>query len=279
MTLLLAPVAGGTPQLDTIHHCDALTLLRALPDACVDMAITSPPYDNLRSYKGYSWDFEGIASQLYRVLKPGRTLVWVVGDAVVDGSESLTSFKQAIHFREAAGFRLHDTMIYQKDSLQFPDKLRYYQCFEYMFVFTKGTPRVVNLMTTQTTYFNNAASTKRKRDGTLERVKYAVGHETRILTNVWTFGVGYGKSSKDRLAFEHPATFPEKLAERHIMTWSNVDDVILDPFMGSGTTAIAARQLNRRYIGCDISAEYVALAKRRLAQPFTLDMFYHAATA
>lgn len=263
--MLLSAVSSGAPLLDRIHHCPAEQLLAALPDGSIDMIITSPPYDNLRTYKGYTWQFEAIAHQMYRVLKSGGVAVWVAGDSVVDGSETLSSFKQALYFKESVGFNVHDTMVYQKDSLQFPDVSRYYQCFEYMFVLSKGAPRVSNLQRVDTTHFNNSSSTKRMPDGSLSRVEYKTGNETRVLENVWKFGVGNGKTTLDKIAFLHPAMFPEELARRHILTWSNPGDVVLDPFMGSGTTAKVARNLSRHYIGCDISAEYVTLAKRRLA--------------
>ncbi|MFO7323965.1 MAG: site-specific DNA-methyltransferase [Chloroflexota bacterium] len=260
-------------ELDTIVCADALTFLKGIPDDAIDMALTSPPYDNLRTYKGYSWDFEGIAHELYRVLKPGGVLVWVVGDATVDGSETLTSFKQALYFKEVVGFRMHDTMIYQKAGVTFPESTRYVQAFEYMFVLAKGAPRVHNLLTTKTKYGASRTSSSRLRDGSISRFKYETKKPTRTLPNVWYIPAGFMKTTRDRDAFEHPAMFPEKLAERHILTWSNPGDVVLDPFGGSGTTAKMARIHKRHFLTCDISAEYCDLMRRRLSQPFTPDMF------
>lgn len=266
----------GNYQANTVYRCDALALLQGLPDGCVDLVVTSPPYDNLRTYNGYSFDFERIAHESYRVLKQGGVLVWVVGDSVVNGSETLTSFRQALYFVDGVGFRMHDTMIYEKDSLQFPETNRCYQLFEYMLVLSKGTPGTANLPRVKTTHFGNGSSTMRMPDGTLEKAQYATGLATRVMGNVWKFGVGNGKTTLDQEAFIHPAMFPEKLAERHILTWSTPGDLVLDYFGGSGTTAKMARQNGRNWLTCDISAEYCELMRRRLAQPYTLPMFSEA---
>ena len=103
-------------KLNTIFNEDCLNTMRAMPDGVIDLVITSPPYDDLRNYKGYSFDFESIAKELFRVVKEGGVVVWVVGDATVDGSETGTSFRQALFFKEV-GFNLHDTMIYMKNKI------------------------------------------------------------------------------------------------------------------------------------------------------------------
>jgi site-specific DNA-methyltransferase (adenine-specific) len=277
MTLLLpapaAPLALAAPRYtDSVWCMDALALLVCLPDASVDMVLTSPPYDNLRTYKGYSWDFEGIARETYRVLKPGGVLVWVVGDSVVDGSETLSSFRQALYF-QSIGFRVHDTMIWHKDGAPFPESNRYLQTFEYMFVFSKGTPKSHHALVEKTKYGASRTSSGRDADGSISRFKYELKKPERKLDNVWYVPSGYMKTTKDIDAFQHPAMFPEELARRHIATWSNPGDTVLDFFMGSGTTAKMARALGRHYIGCDISAEYVQLCNERLAIPFTLPLF------
>lgn len=267
----------GTPALDTVHHCRAEALLSAMDTGSVDLIVTSPPYDNLRSYQGFAWNFEYIAQQAYRVLKQGGVMVWVVGDATVDGSETLSSFKQAIHFKECAGFNLWDTMIYQKSGCR-PQRpqLRYDQSFEYMFVLTKGEPKAKNFVVEATIKQQASRSTKRQRNGTMH-TKIYTPRETHVLSNVWLFNTGNNSVTTDREAYEHPAMFPEALAERHILTWSNPGDVVLDFFGGSGTTAKMARANGRRYVTCDISKVYCDLMQKRLDMPFTLPMLLETA--
>lgn len=256
--------------LNQVTCIDCLELLRQLEDKSIDMILTSPPYDNLRDYKGYAWDFEAIAKESYRVLKEGGVLVWIVGDATVNGSETLTSFRQALYFVDTCGFRMHDTMIYRKDSTPFPDDERYYPCFEYMFVLSKGRPKTPNLLKERHNKYagDKITTTQRKRNGKIENshalTNGKVSQEFGVLTNVWDLPVGYMRASIDVEAFEHPAIFPEELARRHIHTWSNEGDIVLDYFSGSGTTAKIARNLGRNFIACDISEEYCELARRRL---------------
>ena len=96
-----------------LRQGDCLELMKSIQDGSVDLTVTSPPYDNLRTYNGFSWDFKGVAKELYRITKNGGVVVWIVGDATVKGSETGTSFRQALYFMEC-GFNLHDTMIYGK---------------------------------------------------------------------------------------------------------------------------------------------------------------------
>lgn len=250
------------PQLDTIYPMSAELFLTALPDDCIDMAITSPPYDNLRTYSGFTWDFEYIAQQTFRVLKPGGVLVWVVGDATIDGSETLTSFRQALYFRDVCGFRMHDTMIWEKGGgMPHQPYIRYCSVFEYMFVLSKGTPKTTNILTYPKTNVKQKRS-RRRRDGTM-RVDVS-GCGGGAYPNVWLIHTGLNMTTTDVEAFDHPAMFPEKLAEDHILSWSNPGDTVLDFFMGSGTTAKMARKHKRHYLGCDLNPEYVRLAQRRL---------------
>jgi len=254
---------------------DNVTIMREWPDECIDLTVTSPPYDNLRIYKGFSWDFEALAKQLFRVTKIGGVVVWVVGDATINGSETGTSFKQALYFKEI-GFNLHDTMIYQKQGVVFPHHNRYYQAFEYMFIISKGSPKSYfpikdkkNITTGKVRVYR----TERQKDGSLKR-RDGKGKETKdfsIRTNVWL--MHNNRKGQNTI---HPAVFPLRLAIDHIRSWSNPGDLILDPFIGSGTTAIAAIRLQRKFIGIDIATEYCDLAKsrikRELEQPFLFDL-------
>lgn len=230
--------------------------LRDFPCECIDMVLTSPPYDNLRDYKGYTFDFEGLAKELFRVLKVGGVMVWVVGDATINGSESGTSFKQALYFKEI-GFNLHDTMIYAKQNPVPYHHNRYNPQFEYMFVLSKGVPKTFNPIQENTKGFKTGKY--RYPDGSLKVANTPIIKETKMLNNIWSYVVG-GKGNN------HPASFPEKLAEDHILSWSNKDNIVLDPFNGSGTTTKMAKKLGRQFIGIDISEEYNEIARKRLSQ-------------
>jgi site-specific DNA-methyltransferase (adenine-specific) len=250
-------------EINKIYNENCLETMAKMPDKFVDLVVTSPPYDNLRTYNGYCFDFENVAKELYRVIKEQGVLVWVVADSVIDGSESGNSFRQALYFKEQ-GFNLHDTMIYQKNSYPFPPTNRYYQQFEYMFVFSKGKPKTTNLLKCESGN-KKRKSTQRNKDGTTSSFT-SEGNKERIMDNVWLEDTGYMRTTKDKYAFKHPAMFPESLCEKHIQTWSNECDLIYDPFMGSGTTAKMAILNNRKYIGSEISEEYCKIIETRIKE-------------
>jgi len=244
---------------------DNTKVLSGFPDACIDLVVTSPPYDDLRTYGGHSWSFETLAAQLVRVLKPGGVIVWVVADATVDGSETLTSMRQAIHFKDVCGLNVHDTMIYRKLTYLPMTHNRYEQAWEYMFVLSKGKPKCFTPKLT-------ALSSPRKRvivirnGDARDKVSRQNSGEFRIVENVFSYKCGGGHTDTDGLAHQHPAPFPEMLAKDTIASWSNPGDVILDPFSGSGTTCKAAKELNRQFIGVEINSDYCKLAEARLSQ-------------
>ena len=258
-------------ELDRIYNEDCLQGMRRMEAESVDLTVTSPPYDNLRTYNGYCFDFENIAKELYRVTKQGGVVVWVVGDATKDGSETCTSFRQAIYFHEI-GFNLHDTMIYASDKPPLTHN-RYEQAFEYMFVLSKGKPKTFNpiMVPTIQAGVDKGIRTFRESDNRLRLAhKNELVADKKIKGNIWFYDTGNMCSTKDSIAFNHPAIFPELLVRDHIVSWSNEGDVVLDPFMGSGTTAKVARALNRHYIGFEISAEYCEIIRKRLEQTKTL---------
>jgi DNA modification methylase len=247
---------------------DSATELKKLQSSCIDLTVTSPPYDNLRDYNDYSFDFKVIAAELFRVTKEGGVVVWVVGDAVVKGSETGTSFRQALYFMEL-GFRLHDTMIFQKNaSSSMPNPNRYSQEFEYMFVFSKGSPKTVNKIKDKKNKYAGVVKTRTYRDKVSGEMVYRKDTTTipefGFRFNIWKYNIGGGKTTTDKIT--HPAMFPERLAKDHIISWSNEGDTVLDPFAGSGTTLKMARQLNRNYIGIEISQEYCDIIEKRLTQ-------------
>lgn len=242
-----------------ILNMDCVEAMKLMPDECIDLTVTSPPYDNLRTYEGFNWDFESTAKELYRITKQGGVVVWVVGDATVKGSETGTSFKQALYFKKI-GFNLHDTMIYHKNGTgACGSNYCYWQSFEYMFVLSKGRPKTINRLTTEKLVVSGGSRIKKNGEKKVEnrttKQKYS------IRSNVWTYNVG-NANNDDKTS--HPAVFPEALVNDHILSWSNENDIIFDPFMGSGTTAKMAMLNNRKFIGCELSENYCEIIKERL---------------
>jgi len=252
-------------EINKIYCENCLETMAKMPDNFIDLTVTSPPYDNLRTYNGCSFDFKNIAKELFRVTIQGGVVVWVVGDATVKGSETGTSFRQALFFKEI-GFRLHDTMIYYKNNPMPQTGNRYHQHFEYIFAFSKGSPKTFNPITEPTKYQGLANMKNRGQNGTLDYKKVERTKEKKV-GNVFFYSVGGGISTKDKIAYNHPAIFPEKLAADQINTWTNENDLVYDPFMGSGTTAKMSILNNRNWIGSEISEEYVKIAEERL-DPF-----------
>lgn len=245
---------------------DCVQAMRQMEADTFDLCVTSPPYDNLRQYGGYSFDFEATARELYRVIKPGGVVVWVVGDATVNGSETGTSFRQALYFKDVCGFNLHDTMIYETDKPPMNDR-RYQACFEYMFVLSKGRPNTFNPLKVKSSLGGKRrlGITYREPDGSLkEQSRGGLVADETLRTSIWFFQAGASKGTLDDYAFSHPATFPERLAYDHILSWSNEGDRVLDPFCGSGTTGKMAVIARRNFVGIEVNPEYVALAEARI---------------
>ena len=241
-------------------------IMKDIPDNSIDLVVTSPPYDNLRKYNGYFFDFESVANQLFRIIIDGGVVVWIVGDATIKGSETGTSFKQALYFK-SIGFNLHDTMIYSRWSGPLNHN-RYEQEFEYMFVFSKNRPKTFNPIKIDCKWYGI--------DSDRTGQKYIVHSEInrklrsgkdrnnikpkRIKGNIWS--MNNSSQSGERLG--HPAPFPENLARDHILSWTKDGDVVLDPMCGSGTTCKMAQETNRKFIGIDISNEYCDISRKRV---------------
>lgn len=242
-----------------------LETMAKMPDCFVDLTVTSPPYDKLRDYKGYSFPFEDIAKELFRVTKDGGVVVWVVNDSTKNGSESLTSFKQALYFKEV-GFNVHDTMIYAKSNYIPLTHKRYEQQFEYMFVFSKGKPKTFNPLMKENKQVGQikGGTFRQNKDEKGARHKNIGVAKESIKPNIWFYNVGMANSTKDKFAFNHPAIFPEQLAQDHILSWSNENDLIYDPFMGSGTVAKMSILSNRNWIGSEMSSEYCDIIGERI---------------
>ena len=241
---------------------NCVDIMRDLPEGSVKLTVTSPPYDSLRDYKGYDFPFEAIADELYRVTAEGGVVVWVVGDRI-NGGRSLTSFRQALYFQDI-GFSAHDIMIYQKKNTPFMRSNAYTNAYEMMFVLSKGKPTTFNPLKTPTARHGVELLTHNKLPDGINKKKRGELKKEKTRTNIWSYAVGLGGTTNDKIAFEHPAVFPEKLAEDHILSWSNPGDLVLDPMCGSGTTGKMALLHGRRFIGIDISAEYIEIARQRL---------------
>lgn len=253
-------------ELNKIYNENCLDTMARMDDDFVDLTVTSPPYDDLRNYNGFDFDFFKIARALYRVTKPGGVVVWIVGDQVKDGSETCTSFRQATYFKKHCGFNLHDTMIYLKNAAPFPGKNRYAQAFDYMFVFSKGAPITFNQIrdrknSTAGEFLNTIV--ERQKDGSLKhrKGKNRVTPDIGPRMNYWLVK----NTPRSAPGVWHPARFPESLARDHIITWSNPGDIVYDPMIGSGTTARMAAITGRNFIGSEISKEY---CEKILETPF-----------
>ena len=252
-------------ELDTIYNEDCLEGMKRIPDGSVDCIVTSPPYDNLRKYGGVGEEwrfdkFQQIAKQIARVMKNGGVCVWIVSDGVYNGSETGTSFRQALYFMEL-GLSLYDTMIWEKPSPQAPTEGRYYDVFEYMFIICKGKkPSCLNFICDHKNVSAGHTSIRETRSCAEDRkptdkVRTVKDYSRRF--NVW-------QVSRDNEGNGHPAVFPCRLARGHIISWSNPGDTILDPFMGSGTTAIACMKEKRHYIGFELNEEYYRKSLERI---------------
>jgi len=273
-------------EINKIYFEDCLKTMAKMPASFIDLTITSPPYDDLRTYhdkvkgldsnyNGYSFPFEKIASELYRVTKKGGVVVWVVGDAVHKGGETLNSFRQALYFQDL-GFKVHDTMIYEKNGSSFParrDGNRYSQIFEYMFVFSKDVqPKSPKLICDKKNRWAGHTSfgqgTMRGKNGELIKrdIKPVPSFSPR--NNIWKYNTGKGYTTKDDYAFGHPAMFPEKLVGDHILSWSEEGDIVYDPMGGSGTTAKMAILNGRKWVMSDYNKDYADIAERRVREAY-----------
>lgn len=252
-------------MLNTIQLGDNLDVIKNIPNESIDMVLTSPPYDELRNYNNsLNWNFDifkKIANELKRVLKENGVIIWVVNDSTTNGTESGTSFQQALYFKEI-GLNLYDTMIYRKLNFMPLTHRRYEQEFEYMFCFSKGIPKTFNPIMEICKYGGTSASAnvyKTDDDKLTNKGKYIV-KETKIKGNIFEYHTGSLYTGE----WEHPAMFPLQLAIDQINTWTNENEIVLDPFSGSGTTCLASKRLNRKYIGIEKVEKYYNMSKKRI---------------
>ena len=256
-------------KIDRFIAGDAVKLLKSgFPDEFVDLTVTSPPYDSLRNYKGYTFNPDSMLSAIYCATKPGGVCVWVVGEKI-NGGRSLSSFDHAYIGRDC-GFTVHDVMIYQKKNTPFQRSNAYTNCYELMIVFSKGKPKTFNPLKEPTKRHGWETAVTNKGPDAVNRKRPVKLKKEKTKNNIWQYAVGLGGTTSDKIAFQHPAVFPERLAEDHILSWTNPGDIVLDPMCGSGTTCKMARKNDRKWIGIDISEEYIEIAETRLAQAAAL---------
>lgn len=247
-----------------IETRDCVEYMKGMEEGTVDLVVTSPPYDDLRNYKGFKFDCEAVAKGLATVVKKGGVVVWVVGDRI-NGGRSLTSFEQAFTFRDA-GFTVYDVMIFKKRNTPFMRKRAYTNCYEFMFVFTRGLPATFNPLRSPSVRTGIAPVPFLKGpDGINRKTKRSLSKH-KVRNNIWSYAVGKNGTTSDMYAFEHPAMFPESLARDHILSWSEPGDLVFDPMCGAGTTCKMAKATGRRWVGVDVSPEYTAIARKRVDQ-------------
>ena len=246
-----------------MHRCnlllgDCVEKLKELPQDSIDLVVTSPPYDDLRSYNSVI-DWNTLAKELYRVVKPGGVVVWNVNDKITNGSKSLTSFKQCIMFNEC-GFNVNDVMIWEKTNpMPQVKQPRYNQVFEYMFVFSKGSPKTFNPIMVDCKCANRYYDSTCKqisKDNVREHKEFKI-NDQKVDSNIWKISIAQNKT-------EHPAVFPIEIPDRHIVTWTNEGDTVLDPFLGSGTTGVSAILHNRKFIGIEVEQKYFDIASEQI---------------
>jgi site-specific DNA-methyltransferase (adenine-specific) len=260
-------------EINKVYNEDCRETIKRMPDNFIDMILTSPPYDNRRTYEDCKWNFDvfkSVADGFYRIMKENGVIVWVVNDETKDFCETLTSFKHVIYFVEKCKFNLLDTMIYYKKGGGAPvspsiAKYRYSPCFEYMFIFCKGKKNTFNPLKVKciNAGIMNNYTTSRQINGVLKRVNPIVTHETKIKNNVWEIMSNDNTDNKENDSV-HPAVFPKQLVIDHIKSWTNENDVVFDPFAGSGTVAKVCQLLNRKFICSEISKNYCDLINKTL---------------
>ncbi len=247
---------------------DAAEVLSSWEEPCIDLTVTSPPYDNLRNYNGYKFDAGAMLSAIFKVTKQGGVCVWVVGEKI-NGGRSLTSFDHAFMGRDV-GWTVHDVMIYQKKNTPFMRSNGYTNCYELMIVFSNGKPKTFNRLMEPTRRNGWETAVFGKGPDAVNRKRPVELKTEKTRNNIWQYAVGLGGTTSDKIAFQHPAVFPERLAEDHILSWSNPGDMVLDPMCGSGTTCKMAEMNGRKWVGIDMSPEYIDIARQRIPEQETL---------
>lgn len=256
--------------MNEIYCCDCVEGMRLLPAEVIPLTVTSPPYDAIRTWQ-FPWEkFQAVAQELYRLTIPGGIVAWVVQDQHHDWSESGTSFKQALYFKEL-GFKLYTTIAVERTTGLPGYRPRYWPPLEYVFVLSRGRPRSYNLIRDRPTTTRSVPMklvTLRSRDGTFRRERRPlIVPPLAVRNTVWRYKVGYGHTTTDREAHgHHPALMPEELAKDLILSYSRPDDFVFDPMAGLATTCKMALLNGRSYLGFDRDQQFCRDARKRLAK-------------
>jgi len=248
-----------------IYNGDCWELVRELPDECIPLALTSPPYGNMRDYGGHRCDTLGLIDELYRVIRPGGIAVWVEQDQIKGKRCSDSVFEHGCSFR-GMGFQLVSEIVLERAGFRAPTH-GHYGTPEVALVFSKGKPTVINIIKDRPNKTAGAPvkHSVRNRQGVLEFQK--TGKVVQPFGRrgcVWRYNAGFNNSSRDEFAFGHPAIMPEQVAEDLIIAFSRPGDLVLDPMCGSGTTLKMALLNHRRFLGFEIHEPYVEIARKRV---------------
>ena len=240
-----------------LYQGDCLEVMKNIPKNSVDCIITSPPYDDLRDYNS-TINYETLIHLFYNALNNGGIVVWNVDDRISTGSKTLSSFKQALLFKEI-GFNVNDIIIWKKTNPIPQLKRSHYQhSYEFMFVFSKGFPKTFNPILVNCSCAGKQLSSGKVASKNKKRKSKSITvNEQKIASDIWEFPICHNDTN-------HPAVFPLELPLLHIKSWTNENDTVLDPFMGSGTTGIACKMLNRNFIGIELDENYFKTAKERI---------------
>jgi site-specific DNA-methyltransferase (adenine-specific) len=257
----------GDVELNKVYQQDCIVGMRKIPDGAIDLVVTSPPYDNLRDYNGYSVDLNETGKNIYRILKDGGVAVMVIQDQTKNFGKSLTSFRTIVDWCDNVGFKLFECVIYRKNGTEGAWwKNRFRVDHEYMPIFLKGEkPQYFNKDSLKVKSKHGGkimtGFANRKTNGETGKSITKAINEMKCRGTVWDYLMA---GDKDPVKRKHPAPFPDKIPFDFINCFCPPNGIVLDPFVGSGSTVVGAKKLNRSFIGFDISEEYCNLTRKRL---------------
>lgn len=268
--------------VDKVHCMECVEGMEMLPDDCVDLVVTSPPYDAVRKYNGFAFDLHQTGAQIHRVLKDGGIAAMVIQDQTKDFGKSLTSFRTIIDWCDSFGFKLFECVIYRKNGSEGAWwKHRFRVDHEYIPLFLKGD---------RPAYFDKqplrvpskhggkvmSGSGNRRTDGATNGTVRREINATKCRGTIWNYLMA---GDKNPLKRKHPAVFPDAIPSDLIQCFCPPGGIVLDPFIGSGSTAVQALKHERHFIGFDISQEYCDLCNQRLEKDVETATLFESVSA